>query len=313
MDKRDYYEVLGLTKDASSEAVKKSYRKLALKYHPDKTQGNKDAEEKFKEVSEAYEVLSDQKKRATYDQYGHVGVQGGFSGGGFSWSDFSHFDEFGDIFGNLGDFFSNFGIDTDFFGGSVRSGGRRGPGRGASLQYELVISFEEAVFGIEKSIQVPRYEHCEDCKGTGAKPGSKQETCTVCGGRGQVLTSSGFFSIARTCDRCQGEGKVIKTPCQNCSGQGRVKITRKIKVKVPAGIQTGNRLRVQGEGEAGMRGGPRGDLFVFLQVRPHPIFKREDYDIICEIPVSFSKVVFGAEIDVPTLNGQVNMKEIGGQ
>jgi len=308
MDKQDYYEVLGLSKDASSEAVKKAYRKLALKYHPDKNQGDKDAEEKFKEVSEAYEVLSDPKKRAAYDQYGHAGMQGAFSGGGFSWSDFTHFNEFGDIFENLGDFFSSFGIDTDFLGGYGRSGERGNPGRGANLQYELTINFEEAVSGVEKTIQVPRYEPCEDCKGSGAKPGTKQETCPACGGRGQVLASSGFFSIARTCDRCRGEGRVIKTPCVKCSGQGRVTITRKIKVKVPAGIYTGNRLRIQGEGEAGIRGGGLGDLFVYIKVRLHPIFKREGYDVICEIPLSFPKAVFGSEIDVPTLTGKVKMK-----
>lgn len=305
MAKRDYYEILGLSREGSPEAVKKAYRKLALKYHPDKNQGNKDAEEKFKEVSEAYEVLSDSKKRVLYDQYGHDGMQSTFSGEGFNWSDFTHFDEFGDIFDNLGDVFRGFGGSSDIFGGGQQG---RGPGRGSSIQYEVELDFEEAVFGVEKSIDLPRYEVCGSCKGSGAKAGSKKETCQMCGGRGQVFTSSGFFSIARTCNRCDGEGEIVKAPCPKCSGQGRIRVSRRIKVKIPAGIHTGSRLRVHGEGEAGVRGGGRGDLYVFIKVRPHSIFKREEYDIICEVPVSFSQAVFGAEIDIPTLNGKIKMK-----
>jgi molecular chaperone DnaJ len=309
MAKQDYYEVLGLSRDASPEAVKKAYRKLALKYHPDKNQGNKDAEEKFKEVSEAYEILSDSKKRVMYDQYGHAGMKDAFSGNGFQWSDFTHFNDFNDIFSNISDLFGGLGGGEDIFGGAFGGGRQRGgSGRGASLQYELQIDFEEAVSGIEKSIEVPRYEICDTCKGSGAKPGSKKETCSVCNGRGQVMTSSGFFSIARTCNRCNGEGEIIKTPCAKCSGQGRIKVNRRIKVKIPAGVHTGNRLRVQGEGEAGVRGGGRGDLIVYIKIRPHPIFKREGYDIICEVPVSFPRAVLGDEIDVPTLNGKIKMK-----
>jgi molecular chaperone DnaJ len=304
MAKRDYYEVLGITKDASEAGIKKAYRKLALKYHPDKNQGNKEAEEKFKEVSESYEVLSDTKKRATYDQYGHAGMQGAFSGGGFQWSDFTHFNDFGDIFSNLGDLFGGLGGD-DFFGGGRRSAG---PGRGASLQYELEIEFTEAAFGVERSIEIPRYETCSSCGGGGAKPGTKKAKCDACGGKGQVFTSSGFFSIARPCSRCGGEGEIIKTPCAKCNGQGRIKVSRRIKVKVPAGVQTGNRLRVSGEGETGVRGGGRGDLFVYIKVRPHPMFKRDGYDIVCEVPISFPQAVFGAGIDVPTLSGKIKMK-----
>jgi len=307
--KRDYYEILGLSKDASQEAIKKAYRRLALKYHPDKNAGNKDAEEEFKEVSEAYEVLSDSQKRATYDQFGHAGMQGAFSGGGFNWSDFTHYNEFTDIFGNLGDFFRSFGVDTDFFGeGTQTGGGRRGQRHGASLKYELEIEFTEAAFGVEKKIEVPRYEVCSTCKGSGAKPGSKKENCRACGGRGQTLTSSGFFSIARTCSRCGGEGEIIKTPCAKCDGQGRLKVTRNIKVKIPAGVHTGIRLRIEGEGEAGIRGGRRGDLYVYIIVKEHPIFERREYDIICELPISFPQAVFGTETDVPTLNGKVKMR-----
>lgn len=308
-EKRDYYEILGVGKDASQEAIKKAYRRLALKYHPDKNPGNKDAEERFKEVSEAYEVLSDSQKRATYDQFGHAGLQGAFTGGGFNWSDFTHFDEFGDIFGNLNDFFRGFGMDTTIFDeGWGRTGRRRGPSRGSSLQYELEIDFEESAFGVEKSIEISRYEVCSTCKGSGAKPGSKKVDCPACDGRGQILTSSGFFSISRTCDHCGGEGKIVKTPCPKCDGQGRVEVTRSIKVKIPAGVHTGSRLRIQGEGEAGLRGGGRGDLYVYIKVKPHPIFQRKEYDIICEIPISFPQAVFGAEIEVPTLNSRVKMK-----
>lgn len=309
MAKRDYYEVLGANRDASQAEIKKTYRKLALKYHPDKNPGDKEAEEKFKELSEAYEVLSDSQKRATYDQFGHEGMSGAFSGGGFRWSDFTHYDEFNDIFGNLGDFFKSFGIDTDFFGGGWGTAGtHRGPGRGASLQYELQIDFKDAAFGKEETIDVQRYESCSTCKASGAKPGTKKTECPACDGRGQIVSSSGFFSISRTCQHCGGEGQIIKTPCIKCSGRGRVKVKRHIKVKVPAGVHTGNRLRIQGEGEAGTRGGNRGDLYVYIVVMPHPIFKRDGYDVVCEIPLSFSRAVLGSEIDIPTLNGKVKMK-----
>ncbi len=307
--KRDYYEVLGVGKDANQDAIKRAYRKLALRYHPDKNPDNKDAENRFKEVSEAYEVLSDSKKRATYDQFGHAGMEGAFAGGGFKWSDFTHFDEFSDIFENLSNFLRGFGIGTDFFGGGWdQAGRRRGPARGADLQYELEIEFEEAAAGTERKISVPRYEICNSCKGSGSERGSKKTVCPTCNGRGQILTSSGFFSISRTCDRCAGEGEIIKNPCTKCNGSGRVRLTRRINVKVPAGIHTGNRLRIQGEGEAGMRGGPRGDLYVYIIVRPHPIFQRDGYDIICEVPISFPQAVFGAEVEVPTLAGKVQMK-----
>lgn len=309
MSKRDYYEVLGLNKDSSQAEIKKAYRKLALKYHPDKNSGNKEAEERFKEVSEAYEVLSDSQKRATYDQFGHAGMQGAFSGRGFTWSDFTHFDEFNDIFGNLEGLFRGFGIGTDFFGGGLGSQGRRGgPRRGADLQYEIVIEFEEAASGVEKKAEVQRYETCGSCRGSGAKAGTKKTRCPTCDGAGQVVTSSGFFNISRTCDRCEGEGEIAKTPCPKCQGEARAIVNRSIKVKIPAGVHTGNRLRIQGEGESGLRGGGRGDLYIYINVKPHSIFERRDYDILCEVPISFPQAVFGAEIGVPTLNGNIQMK-----
>lgn len=309
MAKRDYYEVLGLKKDASPGEVKRSYRKLAVKYHPDKNPGDKSAEEKFKEISEAYEVLSDSQKRATYDQFGHAGLEGAFKGGGFSWQDFTHFEDLRDIFGEwgLGDILRGFGVNEGFFGGGRRAR-RGGPARGADLEYELEIEFIEGAFGAQKTVEIYRYEICGNCKGDGAKPGTKRVKCASCGGSGQISTISGFFSISRTCDRCRGEGAIVNTPCSKCSGFGRVKVARKITVKVPAGVHTGTRLRVSGEGEAGLRGGPRGDLYVYLGVRDHKLFRRDGNDIICQIPISFSQAVFGAEIDVPTLNGKVKMK-----
>ncbi len=308
MAKRDYYEVLGVGKDSSPQEIKRAYRRLAVKYHPDKNPGDKSAEEKFKEISEAYEVLSDAKKKSTYDQYGHAGLEGAFGGGGFNWQNFTHFDDLKDIFGDwgLGDLLRGFGVGGDIFG----SGGRRrgGPARGSDLEYEITVEFNEAAFGVQKAIEIPRYETCSNCKGDGAKPGTKRQICPACKGAGQVSTTSGFFSISRTCSKCRGEGSTIKTPCENCSGLGRTRVKRKITVKIPAGVHTGTRLRVTGEGEAGHRGGPRGDLYVYINVREHPLFKRDGYDIICEIPISFPQAVFGAEIEIPTLAGKAKMK-----
>jgi len=301
--KKDYYELLGISKTASQSDIKKAYRKLAVKYHPDKNPGDKTAEDKFKEISEAYEVLSDSQKRATYDQFGHAGMSGAFKGGGFSWQDFTHFEDLGDW--GLGDILRGFGIDSSIFGPTRRS--RRGPARGADIEHGVRIEFDEAAFGVEKSITVPRYETCGNCKGDGTKPGTRRTKCSTCDGAGQVSTVSGFFSISRTCDECNGQGSIIKTPCSKCNGLGRVKAERKISVKIPPGVQDGMRLRVTGEGEAGLRGGPRGDLYVYIEVMAHPIFEREDDDIICEVPVSFSQVVFGAEIEVPTLGGKAKM------
>ena len=309
MAKRDYYEVLGLSKNASADDVKKAYRNLALKYHPDRVpaEKKKESEEKFKEVSEAYEVLIDPQKKANYDQYGHAGVEGAFRQGGFTWQDFHHFEDLKDIFGefDLSGLFGRFGEEA--FGGG---GGRRGSAsrRGADLEYSIEIDFREAALGAEKTIAIPRHETCETCGGTGAKPGTKTERCPECGGRGSVISSNGFFSMSRTCGRCDGEGSIIKTPCTSCGGAGTVRTRRTIKIKIPPGVDTGSTLRLHGEGEAGARGGRRGDLYVAIHVRPHEIFERQDSDIFCEVPVSFAMAVFGGEIEVPTIEGKVKMK-----
>lgn len=308
MQKRDYYEVLGIPKDAGAEDIKKAYRKLAFKYHPDKNPGKeKEAEEKFKEVSEAYEVLSDPQKRATYDQFGHAGMEGAFKGGGFNWSDFTHFDDLRGWGFNLSDILEDFaeGIFGTGFGTSTR---RRGPRRGASIRYQLEIEFIEAAFGAEKTITIKRQETCSACKGSGAKPGFKKKTCPACGGSGQVMMASSFFSISRTCSECSGEGSLITSPCSKCGGAGRVEASRKIKVKVPKGVDSGTRLRIGGEGEAGSSGGPRGDLYVDIYVRPHELFERHGDDIVINVPITFPQAVFGAEIEVPTLDAKVKMK-----
>lgn len=307
MAKRDYYEVLGLSKTSSQDDVKRAYRNLALKYHPDRVTPDKkkEAEEKFKEISEAYEVLIDKEKRAGYDQYGHAGVEGAFKQGGFQWQDFHHYDDLKDIFGSadISDLLRGFG-----FGGAFGGEGRGGQRRGSDLEYQLEISFEEAVFGGEETITIPRYEACDECGGSGARPGSKKERCTECAGRGQVRSSNGFFSVVQTCQACGGEGSLIKTPCASCGGRGRVKMKRNIKVKIPAGIDSGSRLRIHGEGEAGPRGGQRGDLYILIFVKPHEIFERHDSDIYCEVPIAYATAVFGGEIEVPTIEGRIMMK-----
>ncbi len=314
MTKSDYYEVLGLNKNATSDEIKKAYRNLALKYHPDRVSADrkKEAEERFKEISEAYEVLIDPQKRSNYDQFGHSGVEGAFRQGGFSWQDFHHFDDLKDIFGgfDLSDLFRGFGFGEDIFGETFGAAAqrRRGPRRGADLEYQLEIDFKEAAFGVEKTISIPRYETCEECSGTGAKRGSKQERCPTCGGHGQVSSSSGFFNIVRTCDKCGGEGTITKAYCPYCNGRGRVKTKRNIKVKMPAGVDSGSRLRIHGEGEAGEKGGRRGDLYILIYVRPHEIFERHNFDIFCEVPITFTTAVFGDEIEVPTLEGKIMMK-----
>ncbi|MFH0763971.1 MAG: molecular chaperone DnaJ [Candidatus Omnitrophota bacterium] len=315
--KRDYYEILGISRGAAADEIKKAYRNLALKYHPDRVPADKkkEAEEKFKEMSEAYEVLMDPQKKATYDQYGHAGVDQSFKSGGFDMrQDFHHFDDLKDIFGgfDISELLRGFGFGGDIFGGAYDddAGGRRRTvsRQGRDLEYQIEISFEDAAFGAEKTISIPRQETCEECGGTGARPGSKIQTCPACGGRGKVAQSSGFFNIVRTCDRCGGEGAIIKTPCQACNGRGRVRTKKNIKVKIPAGVDTGSRLRMHGEGEAGEKGGRRGDLYLLIHVRPHEIFERHEYDIYCELPVSFVTAVLGGEVEAPTLEGKIMMK-----
>ncbi len=285
--KRDYYEVLGVSRDASEQEVKSAYRKMALKYHPDRNQGDRATEERFKEAAEAYSVLGDADKRQRYDTYGHAGL-GGAGGAGF---DPSVFADFSDILG-------------DFFGFADVFGRRRGgPRRGADLRYNLEISFEEAAFGTETHIQIPRSDTCSACGGSGAAPGTKPSTCTTCGGAGQVTFQQGFFSVARTCSRCRGTGKIVASQCKQCDGQGQVPIERKLQIKIPPGVDTGSQLRISGEGEPGSVGAPPGDLFVVLRVQDHAFFKRDGNSLFCEVPVSVTQATLGATLEVPTLDG----------
>ncbi|HHW00505.1 MAG TPA: molecular chaperone DnaJ [Clostridiaceae bacterium] len=300
-DKRDYYEVLGLDRNASEEDIKKAYRKLAKKYHPDLNPGDKAAEAKFKEINEAYEVLSDPKKKEQYDRFGHAGMDGnGFGGFGGFGGGFEDFD-----FGGIGDIFES------FFGGTGfgRSRSRTGPQKGADIKYSMEVSFEEAAFGTEKEISVNRMETCTTCGGSGAKPGTSPTTCTRCNGTGQIQykqsTPFGHFVNVKTCDVCHGEGKVITNPCQTCNGRGKVRKKVNIKVRIPAGIDDGQTISLRGEGEAGTRGGPSGDLFILIRVRPHPLFKRQGNDVVCEIPITFVQAALGTELEVPTLDGKV--------
>jgi molecular chaperone DnaJ len=296
VSKRDYYEVLGVERGATDPEIKSAYRKLAFSHHPDRNPGSKEAEEKFKEAAEAYAVLADADKRRMYDRFGHAGL-GGAASSGF---DPTVFNGFEDILGGLGDMFG-FG---DMFGGSRR----RGPQRGADLRYDLEITFEEAARGTETTVQIPRQEACDTCKGTGAAEGSKPTTCPQCQGRGQIRIQQGPFMLARTCGYCRGTGSVISKPCVTCRGAGRVEKERKLTVRVPAGIATGQRLRLTGEGEAGPSGGPAGDLYVVIHVQEHEFFQRDGNDLYCEIPVNFPTVALGGEMTIPTLDGTETLK-----
>jgi molecular chaperone DnaJ len=292
VSKRDYYEVLGVGKTATEQEIKSAYRKLALKYHPDRNPGDKKAEDSFKEAAEAYSVLADTDKRHMYDRFGHAGL-GGAATGGFDPNVFTGFE---DILGGLGDVFG-FG---DLFGAGGR---RRGPQRGADLRYDLEISFEESARGTETALQIPRQETCETCRGTGAAEGSKPTTCPQCKGRGQLRYQQGFFTVARTCGTCRGTGTVVAKPCVTCRGVGRVQKERKLTVRIPAGIATGQRMRLTGEGEAGPSGGPPGDLYVVVHVQEHAFFRRDGNDLLCEMPVPFTTLALGGDVKVPTLNG----------
>ena len=298
MAKKDFYEVLGVEKGASDEEIKKAFRKLAIKYHPDKNQGDKEAEEKFKEINEAYQVLSDPQKRSQYDQFGSTdfgaGYEGGYGAGGF---DFSDFGGFGDIF------------DSFFGGGGSTRRRKDGPMKGADLEYTVVLSFEEAMTGVEKEISITRSEKCPKCGGSGAKEGTQPKTCDKCGGTGQVRvqrnTPLGSFMSMSTCDKCGGKGTIISDPCTECKGTGKVRKNRKIKVNIPAGIDTGNVIPIRGQGEDGTNGGPSGDLYVHIRVNPHKLFKRRGYDIYMDTTLSFSKAAMGVELKVPTIDGDV--------
>jgi len=309
--KRDYYEILGVKKSATLDEIKKTYREMALRYHPDRVphEQKKEAEEKFKEISEAYAVLSDSQKRALYDQYGHAGIDQKYA-----YEDIFKGADFGSVFQDLGDFgfggglfdeiFSDLGFDI--FGGRGRPRAARAR-RGRDLEITIDITLEEAAGGAEKTITVPRYETCSNCSGSGAKPGTKKVTCAQCRGSGRVVVSTSFgFQLEQTCPRCRGEGSNIQAPCPECRGEGRTKVSRKIKVRVPPGVDTGSHLRIRGEGEAGTAG--RGDLYVIIEVMPHDIFQRHDNDILTEITISLPKAILGAEVEVPTLNGKVEMK-----
>ena len=298
MSKRDYYEVLDVSKNASEAEIKKAFKRLAMKYHPDRNPDNAEAEEKFKEAKEAYDILSDDQKRAAYDQFGHAGVDpsagmggGAGFGGGASFSDI-----FGDVFG-------------DIFGGGG-GGGRGGQRvyRGADLRYNLELSLEEAVKGTSVNIKIPSHEPCDECGGSGAKKGTEPTTCTTCGGAGQVRMQQGFFSLQQTCPRCHGTGKMISDPCGKCHGKGHVEKAKTLSVKVPAGVENGDRIRLRGEGEMGENGGPSGDLYVHMHVREHPIFDRDGSDLFCEVPVSIITATLGGELEVPTLEGRVKLK-----
>jgi molecular chaperone DnaJ len=300
--KQDFYEMLGVPRNATEDQIKQAYRNLAKKHHPDANPGNKQAEEKFKEVNEAYEVLKDARKRSAYDQFGHAGVGAGAQGGGNPFAGFSG--------GDAGDIFSD--IFEGFFGG--QGGGTRSARsqssarRGSDLRYDLTISFLDSARGKEVSLEIPRQETCSTCKGTGTRSGAAPKTCPSCHGAGQVRMAQGFFSIMRTCPTCGGAGTVVENPCPACGGEGRKRTIRKISVKVPPGVETGSRLKISGEGEAGLHGGGRGDLYVVLQVESHPVFAREDDHILCEVPVPLTTAILGGDVDVPTLDGFVAMK-----
>jgi molecular chaperone DnaJ len=305
--KRDYYEVLGLARSASEDEIRKAYRRLAMEFHPDRNPGNKEAEAKFKELSEAYEVLSDADKRRQYDQFGHEGLRSAFGPGGFDFArDFTHMADIQDILGGL--FGGSGGIFEEFFGGGARRRSAGGGEAGADLRFDLEIDFEEAVFGSQREIVLPLNEQCATCEGTGAKPGASAQTCKQCGGHGVVISTSGFFQVRQTCPVCAGSGRLITQFCPNCRGQGRVKTQKRLALKIPAGVETGSRLRLAGRGEGGVRGGPAGDLYVVIHVKPHDIFQRQEDDLICDVPVPLDLALLGGDIEVPTLDGMARLK-----
>ncbi len=306
--KRDYYEVLGVQRDVSAEDLKKAYRKLAVKFHPDKNPGDASAEESFKELGEAYDVLSDADKRAAFDRFGHAAFS---QGGGRSAAGHDPFDIFKEVFGGAGGAQGMGGIFEQFFGGGGgggRGGDRETKQRGSDLRYDMQITLEEAAVGVEKEIEVTKLEACGGCKGSGAETGSKVVGCGTCGGRGQVVSSRGFFQVSQTCPRCRGTGQTVERPCPKCRGEGRGEQTGRIKFKIPAGVDDGSKMRIAGNGEAGIRGGPRGDLYVVIHVKEHELFEREGENLYCEVPVNFTTAALGGDIKIPTLDGGMDLK-----
>jgi molecular chaperone DnaJ len=308
--KRDYYEVLMVTREVTADELKKSYRKLAVKFHPDKNPGDASAEESFKELGEAYDVLSDADKRAAYDRHGHAAFAQGGGGGRAAGHD--PFDIFREVFGGAGGGGGMGGIFEQFFGGGGGGGGGRGERdtkqRGSDLRYDMQITLEESATGVEKEIEVTKLEACGGCKGSGAESGSRVVSCSTCNGRGQVVSSRGFFQVSQTCPRCKGTGQTVEKPCGKCRGEGRVEQTSRIKFKIPAGVDDGSKMRIAGNGEAGIRGGPRGDLYVVIHVKEHELFERDGDNLYCEVPVNFSTAALGGDIKIPTLDGGMDLK-----
>lgn len=296
MSKRDYYEVLGVSRDVDNKDLKRAYRKLAMKYHPDRNPDDADADNKFKEATEAYEILGDADKRAAYDRYGHAGVDPNAGGGG----------GFGGGNGNFGDIFGD--VFGDIFGGGGGRGGQGGPQRGSDLRYNMELTLEEAVRGVEKNIRIPTLTTCDTCDGSGAKPGTSPKTCSTCNGVGQVRMQQGFFSVQQTCPTCRGKGTIIEDPCNSCHGRGVKEETKTLSVKIPAGVDTGDRIRLSGEGEAGAMGGPSGDLYVQVSVKDHALFHRDGRNLYCDVPISIVDAALGGELEVPTLDGRVKLK-----
>lgn len=304
--KKDYYELLGVGRTATVDEIKKQYRKLAMQYHPDRNPGDKNAEEMFKAVSEAYEVLSDANKRAQYDRFGHDGLRSTFGPNGFDFSrDFTHAEDLQDILNSI--FGQGGGGLEDFFGGGRRRS-RTGPQQGADLRFDLEVDLEEAVFGSRREITYPVSEECEKCGGSGVAPGQKRETCRQCGGRGAIISGGGFFQVRQTCPICGGTGSIITKPCAECRGAARIKVEKRLMLKIVKGVETGSRLRLSGKGDGGVRGGPPGDLYVVIQVRKHPLFERQGDDLFCEMPVSFDVATLGGDVEVPTVDGFAKIK-----
>jgi molecular chaperone DnaJ len=305
--KRDYYEVLAVSRESSEDEIKRAYRKLAVKFHPDKNPDDPQAEERFKEIGEAYDVLMDGEKRAAYDRYGHAAFSQGAGfgrGGGFH----DPFDIFREVFSGAGGGGMGGGIFETFFGGGGATTDREGRQRGSDLRYDMQITLEEAAFGVDKEIEIRKLDTCDKCNGKGAEPGSRTVSCPTCGGRGQVISSRGFFQVSQTCPRCRGVGQIIEKPCTKCDGEGRIEKPSRIKLKIPAGIADGSRLRSTGNGEAGIRGGAQGDLYVVIHVKEHEIFQREEDNLYCEVPISFTIAALGGEVPVPTLDGKAHVK-----